>query len=95
MRRGRGCGKAARRLPCRPVADAWTLLTEDARERATFASLAATLALPATPAGPPNRLRDVVPALEKAFEIAQEGVPGPVFVEIAVDLLYDEKTVRE
>jgi acetolactate synthase-like protein len=43
----------------------------------------------------PDRLRDVVPALEKAFEIAQEGVPGPVFVEIAVDLLYDEKTVRE
>ena len=43
----------------------------------------------------PNRLRDVVPALEKAFEIAQTGVPGPVFVELAVDLLYDEETVRE
>lgn len=59
MRRGRGCGKAARRLRCHAVADAWTLLTEDAREHATFASLAATLALPATPAGPQNRLRDV------------------------------------
>ncbi len=43
----------------------------------------------------PDRLRDVVPALEKAFEMAQKGVPGPVFVELAVDLLYDEKTVRE
>ncbi len=43
----------------------------------------------------PDRLRDLVPALEQAFEIAQKGVPGPVFVEIAVDLLYDEKTVRE
>lgn len=43
----------------------------------------------------PDRLRDVVPALERAFAIAQEGVPGPVFVEIAVDLLYDESTVRE
>ncbi len=43
----------------------------------------------------PDRLRDVVPALEKAFEMAQKGVPGPVFVELAVDLLYEEKTVRE
>lgn len=60
MRRGRGCGKAARRLRCRAVADAWNLLTDDPRERAAFASLAAALALPATPAGPPNRLRDVV-----------------------------------
>lgn len=59
MRRGHGCGKAARRLRCRAVADAWKLLTEEPRERATFASLAATQALPATPAGPPNRLRDV------------------------------------
>jgi acetolactate synthase-1/2/3 large subunit len=43
----------------------------------------------------PDRVSEVAPALEKAFEIAQEGVPGPVFVEIAVDLLYDEETVRE
>lgn len=42
------------------VADAWTLLTDDPRERATFAGLAATLALPSAPAGPKNRLRDVV-----------------------------------
>ena len=43
----------------------------------------------------PDRLAEVVPALEQAFEIAQKGVPGPVFVELAVDLLYDEATVRE
>ncbi len=43
----------------------------------------------------PNRLRDVVSALESAFRVAVEGVPGPVFVELAVDLLYDESTVRE
>jgi acetolactate synthase-1/2/3 large subunit len=43
----------------------------------------------------PNRLREVVPALERAFEIARSGVPGPVFVELAVDLLYDESIVRE
>lgn len=38
---------------------AWTLLTDDARERATFASLAATIQLPAVSAGPKNRLRSV------------------------------------
>ncbi len=44
----------------RAVADAWTLLTDDPRERATFHALAAALALPSEPAAPPNRLRDVV-----------------------------------
>jgi acetolactate synthase-like protein len=43
----------------------------------------------------PNRLADVVPALEKAFADAVSGVPGPVFVELAVDLLYEESVVRE
>ncbi len=43
----------------------------------------------------PNRLNQVVPALEKALHLAVDGVPGPVFVEIAVDLLYDESVVRE
>jgi acetolactate synthase-like protein len=42
----------------------------------------------------PNRLKDVVPALERAFFEASSGVPGPVFVEIALDLLYDEGIVR-
>jgi acetolactate synthase-1/2/3 large subunit len=43
----------------------------------------------------PNTLREVVPALERAFIECQIGVPGPVFVEIAVDLLYPESVVRE
>jgi len=41
-----------------------------------------------------KRVRDLVPTLEKAFTVAQEGVPGPVFVECPVDLLYPEKDVR-
>lgn len=40
------------------------------------------------------RVRDVVPALERAFLEARAGVPGPVFVELPVDLLYDEELVR-
>ena len=42
-----------------------------------------------------RKVRDLGPAVERAFRVAQEGVPGPVFVECPVDLLYDEKTVRE
>ncbi|MCK5942349.1 MAG: phosphotransferase, partial [Planctomycetes bacterium] len=38
----------------------WQLFTEAPDERATFADLATTLALPSEPAGPPNRLRHVV-----------------------------------
>lgn len=45
--------------------------------------------------GRPNTVREVVPALHEAFRRAQEGTPGPVFVELAVDLLYSEETVRE
>lgn len=41
------------------MAIVWTLETEDARERTTFVSLPATLALPSAPAAPPNRLRAV------------------------------------
>ena len=37
---------------------------------------------------------DIVPVLEKAFSIARSGVPGPVFVECPIDLLYDEALVR-
>lgn len=32
--------------------------------------------------------------LEHAFRVARAGVPGPVFVELPVDQLYDEETVR-
>lgn len=37
---------------------------------------------------------DIVPILEEAFDIAVSGVPGPVFVECPIDLLYDEELVR-
>ncbi len=43
----------------------------------------------------PNRLKDLIPALDEALHTCRDGVPGPVFVELAVDLLYDEAIVRE
>jgi acetolactate synthase-1/2/3 large subunit len=42
----------------------------------------------------PRRVRDISPAIERAFAVACDGVPGPVFVECPVDLLYDEAIVR-
>lgn len=42
-----------------------------------------------------NKLTDIAPMLNDAFATAAAGVPGPVFVEIPVDLLYDEKIVRD
>ena len=39
-------------------------------------------------------VREIVPTLEKAFATAQEGVPGPVFVECPIDTLYGEDLVR-
>ena len=42
-----------------------------------------------------RRVRELVPLLEEAFQVAQSGVPGPVFLECPVDLLYDEALVRE
>lgn len=41
-----------------------------------------------------EKVADLVPALEEAFRVAPAGVPGPVFVECPVDLLYDEGLVR-
>jgi acetolactate synthase-1/2/3 large subunit len=41
-----------------------------------------------------GQVRALVPALERAFRVATDGVPGPVFVECPVDLLYDEPVVR-
>jgi acetolactate synthase-1/2/3 large subunit len=41
------------------------------------------------------RRRDLGPAIDAAFAAAREGVPGPVFVECPVDLLYDEATIRQ
>ncbi len=41
-----------------------------------------------------TRAKEIVPVLERAFEVARRGVAGPVFVECPVDLLYDEALVR-
>jgi len=41
------------------------------------------------------QVRALGPALEEAFEVARSGVPGPVFVECPVDLLYDEASIRQ
>ncbi|HSD28719.1 MAG TPA: thiamine pyrophosphate-binding protein [Vicinamibacteria bacterium] len=41
------------------------------------------------------RVRDLVPALDEAFRVSRDGVPGPVFLECPVDLLYPEPLVRE
>ncbi|MDP6569295.1 MAG: thiamine pyrophosphate-binding protein [Candidatus Marinimicrobia bacterium] len=41
-----------------------------------------------------KRYRDIEAILEKAFAIAYAGIPGPVFIEFPVDLLYPESFVR-
>ena len=38
---------------------------------------------------------DVIPVVEQAFQVAQSGVPGPVFIECPIDLLYSEELVRQ
>ncbi len=45
--------------------------------------------------GSARRVRDLAPLLETAFAVAGDGVPGPVFLECPVDLLYPEATARE
>ncbi len=42
-----------------------------------------------------SRVADIVHILERAFRVAREGVPGPVFVELPLDVLYPEALVRE
>ncbi len=37
---------------------------------------------------------DIIPIMEEAFEVAKSGIPGPVFVECPIDLLYEESLVR-
>jgi acetolactate synthase-like protein len=37
----------------------------------------------------------LAPMLERACQVAVDGVPGPVFLEVPVDLLYPEAIVRE
>ncbi|MCP9265539.1 Acetolactate synthase-like protein [Dirofilaria immitis] len=40
-----------------------------------------------------TRIKDIVTVLKKAMHIAQSDTPGPVFVEIPIDVLYSYKTV--
>jgi len=40
-------------------------------------------------------VKDIVPTLESAFKEAQEGTPGPVFVEVPIDILYKEQVCRD
>ncbi|MBE7426651.1 MAG: thiamine pyrophosphate-binding protein [Ideonella sp.] len=42
-----------------------------------------------------HRVRELGPAVADAFALARSGVPGPVFVECPVDLLYDEASIRQ
>ena len=42
-----------------------------------------------------TRLRDMAPAVRRALTVATAGVPGPVFLEMPIDLLYDETEVRK
>ncbi|MCW5908987.1 MAG: thiamine pyrophosphate-binding protein [Chitinophagales bacterium] len=41
-----------------------------------------------------SKVKEIVPTVEKAFQVAQEGVPGPVFIECPIDTLYGEELVR-
>ncbi|MDH3282907.1 MAG: thiamine pyrophosphate-binding protein, partial [Gammaproteobacteria bacterium] len=40
-------------------------------------------------------VREIVPVLNTAFARARSGIPGPVFIEIPLDLQYPEDAVRE
>lgn len=42
-----------------------------------------------------RRVRELQLLVAQALDAAREGVPGPVFVECPVDLLYDAETVRK
>ena len=46
-------------------------------------------------AGSVNRVRDIDGVIHKAFEQAYKGIPGPVFIEFPVDILYPESVIRE
>ncbi len=42
-----------------------------------------------------RRVKDLGPAVTEALSVARTGVPGPVFIECPVDLLYEEATIRQ
>jgi acetolactate synthase-1/2/3 large subunit len=39
-------------------------------------------------------VKALAPTIKKALDIAKSGVPGPVFVEVPIDLLYPEEVVK-
>jgi acetolactate synthase-1/2/3 large subunit len=42
-----------------------------------------------------KKVASIGPTVEKALDLAQDGVPGPVFIEVPIDVLYPEEMVRE
>ncbi|MBK7976574.1 MAG: thiamine pyrophosphate-binding protein [Deltaproteobacteria bacterium] len=42
-----------------------------------------------------STIKSLVPTVERAMDLALSGVPGPVFVEVPIDLLYPEEIVRK
>jgi acetolactate synthase-1/2/3 large subunit len=42
-----------------------------------------------------RRVADLGPAVSEALTVARTGIPGPVFIECPVDLLYEEATIRQ
>lgn len=42
-----------------------------------------------------TKVRDIVPKLREAFKVAQSGTPGPVFVELPIDVLYPYQIIKK
>ncbi len=42
-----------------------------------------------------NKVSDLAPMVKKAFQVASDGIPGPVFLELPVDVLYPKEIVEE
>ena len=40
-------------------------------------------------------MRDIIPTLRTAFQVALSGTPGPVFVELPLDILYSYSVVEK
>jgi len=42
-----------------------------------------------------NRIKQIVPSLKEAFQVARSYPPGPVFIEFPIDTLYPYQTVKK
>ena len=42
-----------------------------------------------------DKVRDIVPLMKEAFQVAQSGTPGPVYVELPIDILYPYSIIRK